>query len=95
MFLGARTVAPFVLWLYDITGSLMVPFRGIFPTPTIGKTSIIDIPGLFALVVYLAIGYLLSELTEAVGKNVKTERLLKIKRKKPEDLNSTPTEQNT
>ena len=59
---GANTIAPFVVWVYELTDNLMKPFRGIFPTPSLGGKSTIDIPALTALAIYLGGGYGLTTL---------------------------------
>jgi hypothetical protein len=38
----------------------MAPFRGIFPSPTIRPGGyVLDLPAIFALIVYILIGYLI------------------------------------
>lgn len=49
---GASANAPFTDWLYDTTGALMAPFRGIFPSPTTEGGFILDLPALVALLIY-------------------------------------------
>jgi uncharacterized protein YggT (Ycf19 family) len=56
---GANQSVPFVAWVYDSSATLMEPFRGIFPTPVIEGGFVIDFPALFALIVYVLIGYLI------------------------------------
>ncbi|MFZ5424382.1 MAG: YggT family protein [Patescibacteria group bacterium] len=72
---GASIVAPFVLWLYTITDNLMKPFAGIFPSPSLGGASIIDIPTIVAIVVYFAAGYFLSVLIISADNNLKIKGL--------------------
>lgn len=49
---GANPGAPFVDWLYNTTGELLYPFRGIFPTPVIDGGFVFDVTTLVALVIY-------------------------------------------
>lgn len=79
--LGASVEAPFVKWLYGtISIQLVAPFKGIFPSPSIGTKGIIDIPAFFALVVYMAIGYATSLGVESLGRNIKPGKLLSKKK---------------
>jgi len=68
--LGASTTAAFALWLYNTTDSLMAPFIGIFPTPTLGSTSVIDLSAIFAVVVYIGAGYFIAALLESLDNNL-------------------------
>ena len=71
MLAGANTVAPFVVWVYELTDNLMTPFRGIFPTPSLGGRSVIDIPALTALAVYLGAGYGFTTFTSNLENNLR------------------------
>jgi uncharacterized protein YggT (Ycf19 family) len=59
---GARTVAPFVSWVYQTTDPLLTPFAGMFPTPSLTGGFVIEFSSLFALMVYAFIGYASVEL---------------------------------
>lgn len=72
---NASTIAPFVAWLYQFTDSLMRPFTGIFPSPTLGGLTLIDIPAIVALVVYFGGGFFLASLIDNLGDNVKVNKL--------------------
>ncbi|HCR80890.1 MAG: hypothetical protein UY13_C0002G0063 [Candidatus Pacebacteria bacterium GW2011_GWB1_47_8] len=63
---GARTVAPFVDWVYDTTEPLLSPFAGMFPSPTIEGGFIVEFSALFALMVYAFVGYLLVDVLDAM-----------------------------
>lgn len=56
---SANPDASFVGWVYRTSGELMAPFRGIFPAPTLGEGYVLDLPAIFALVIYVLIGYLI------------------------------------
>lgn len=78
--LGANPETPFVSWIYNqITTPLVLPFVGIFPSPTLGKSGVIDIPAFFALVIYMALGYALSMGIESLSRNIKPGKILKKK----------------
>lgn len=94
-FFGASTVAPFVQWLYGVTDSLMAPFAGIFPTPSIGVTSLVDIPALVAIAVYLIAGYLISVFIETVDSNLRFRSLRPVTPKPPINMPSTPVPPST
>ena len=55
--LGASASAPFVAWIYSVTGSLMGPFVGAFPNLSLGGL-VLDISALFAMIGYAIIGWL-------------------------------------
>lgn len=57
--LGARTAAPFVTWVYETTKPLLAPFEGMFPTSTLAGGLVIEASALFALLVYVFLGFLL------------------------------------
>jgi uncharacterized protein YggT (Ycf19 family) len=56
---SANPNTTFVNWIYTTTGDLMAPFRGIFPTPTLGEGYVLDLPAIFALIIYTLIGLLI------------------------------------
>jgi hypothetical protein len=56
---GANPNASFVHWIYSTTASLMVPFRGIFPVAVLSGGYVLDIPAIFAMIIYAVIGYLI------------------------------------
>ncbi len=60
--LGARTVAPFVTWVYETTSPLLAPFEGMFPTSTLSDGFVIEVSALFALLVYAFLGFLIESI---------------------------------
>lgn len=60
--LGANSSTPFVNWVYTISGTLLNPFKGIFPSPVLQGRFVLDISAIIALFVYALIAYLISEL---------------------------------
>lgn len=56
-FLGANPSTPIVNWLYEVTGSLIAPFSGIFPNPRLSGFFVIDVAAIIALIVYSLIAY--------------------------------------
>ena len=58
---GTNPNAPFADWIYDMSAPLVAPFSGIFPNPRV-EGLIFDFTTLFALFVYVFIGYLIMEL---------------------------------
>ena len=63
---GASMSAPFVRWVYETTQPLLTPFIGMFPSPKLLEVFIIEFSALFALMVYIFIGYLATELLETL-----------------------------
>lgn len=54
--LGASQASNFVATVYQVTGPLAAPFRGIFPTPGAGP-SVLELATLLAMLVYALIGW--------------------------------------
>ena len=52
----------FVNWIYNTSGDVMAPFRGIFPPAHLGNGHVLDISAIFAMIVYAIVGYLLVSL---------------------------------
>ncbi len=77
-FFGANSETPFVAWVYESSDSLLAPFAGIFPITRIEGGFVIDFPAIFALVVYVFIGYLILEAVSIVAARSE-ERLEKRK----------------
>jgi len=65
--LGASSQAPFSRWVYDMSDTLLSPFRGIFTSPAIDGGFVIDFTALFAIVIYAIAAYLLAELIYTVS----------------------------
>jgi len=59
---NANGTSPFVHWIYQTSGDLMDPFRGIFTTHQIAGGYTLDVSALFAMLMYLIIGSLLAAL---------------------------------
>lgn len=53
---GANDEVAFVQWVYESSGVLLEPFRGIFPTQEVVPGSVIDFSALFAMLIYGLIG---------------------------------------
>lgn len=65
--MGASTVAPFVRWVYETSKPLLYPFEGMFPSSQVGGIPFtIEFSALFALFVYVFIGYLVQEILEFI-----------------------------
>lgn len=56
---GASTDAEFTRWVYRNDDRIMEPFRGMFPTETVGDHSVIDFSLLFGMIFYSIIAVLL------------------------------------
>ena len=55
--LGASASAPFVAWVYSVTGSIIAPFSGAFP-PLILGGYILELTTIFAMIGYAVIAWL-------------------------------------
>jgi uncharacterized protein YggT (Ycf19 family) len=71
----------FVHWIYQTSGSLMDPFRGIFTAHEIARGYTLDVSALFAMLMYLIIGTILAALLGMlpIGPSVVAERPVRTK----------------
>lgn len=60
--LGANSGAPFVAWIYEITGGLIAPFAGAFPSWDLGGGFVLNLSALFAMIGYAIIGWIVMRL---------------------------------
>lgn len=58
----ANPTSPFVHWIYDTSGTLMDPFRGVFTAHQVARGYTLDVSALFAMLMYLIIGAILAAL---------------------------------
>ncbi len=63
---GANPANDLVSWLYDVSGQLLEPFRGIFPTEAIQPGYVLEFSTLFAMVAYGLLGFLILTLVDAL-----------------------------
>lgn len=66
---GASTSAPFVRWIYETSQPLLTPFIGMFPSPTLTGGFILEFSALFAVMFYLFIGYVVTEVIAILVQN--------------------------
>lgn len=59
--LGANSGNAFMAWLDGVTGQLIAPFAGIFPTLNLGGF-VLEFTTLFAMIAYAVLGWLISRL---------------------------------
>lgn len=67
--LSANFATPFVSWVYDVSATLMSPFRGIFVNPVVPSVrgeAIFDIVSLVAFIFYALLVYFLIALVDTV-----------------------------
>lgn len=50
---SANPTTPFVKFIYNTSADYLSPFRGIFPSKTLGTTGYFDVAAIFAIIVYL------------------------------------------
>lgn len=76
---GASTDAAFTRWVYRNDGRIMEPFRGMFPTETVGDHSVVDFSLLFGMIFYAIVAVLLHAvivwLTAKLGRLVRGQNL--------------------
>ena len=68
--LTANPSTPFVAWIYDVSGTLISPFRGIFVNPIVEGKSVFDVVTLVAFIFYALLVYFLIALVDAVTRPV-------------------------
>lgn len=64
---GANTDTPFVKFVYNVAYEFMQPFRGIFPTRSVGETGYFSATALFAIIVYLLLGAAIQSLISYIN----------------------------
>lgn len=57
----------FAKWVYQTSDSLLEPIRWLFPSPATADGAVIDIPALFAMVVYALLALLVVMLVGRLG----------------------------
>jgi hypothetical protein len=63
---GANSANGFVSWVYDMSGVLLEPFRGIFPAKVFENQYVLEFSTLFAMMVYAILGLILLAVIDAV-----------------------------
>lgn len=63
---NANPANEFVSWLYDVSGQLLEPFRGIFPTEAVQPGYVLEFSTLFAMVAYGLLGFLILTLVDTL-----------------------------
>jgi uncharacterized protein YggT (Ycf19 family) len=56
LFFTANRANDFVGFIYNSSDALLQPFRGIFPTTTVGQDHLVSFSTLFAMVIYALFG---------------------------------------
>lgn len=56
---GANGNSGFVQWVYDMSGALLAPFRGVFPTTVLENRYVLEFSTLFAMLMYAILALLL------------------------------------
>jgi hypothetical protein len=67
---GANADNGFVNWLYEMSGVLLDPFRGVFPTTVFKNTFVFEFSTLFAMVIYAIVAILILALLDLVAGTV-------------------------
>jgi hypothetical protein len=65
--LGANPSNGFVGWIYDMSGVLLEPFRGIFSAAVLENKYIFDFTTLFAMVIYALLALLIAALINLIA----------------------------
>lgn len=68
--LGASQQALFVRWIYSVSDSILQPFVGMFPTPYIAPNFVFELNTIFAMLVYVVVGYALVKFIDFIYKQI-------------------------
>jgi uncharacterized protein YggT (Ycf19 family) len=72
---GANSTNGFVSWVYDMSSTLLEPFRSVFPTKVFENTYVLEFSTIFAMLIYAILGMLLLALIDAItGPDVVTKK---------------------
>ena len=63
---GASGSSGFVNWVYEMSGALLEPFRGVFPSKVFENQYVLEFSTLFAMLVYALLGLLVTWLISAL-----------------------------
>lgn len=63
---GANAGNGFVSWVYEMSGVLLDPFRGIFPAKVFENRYVLEFSTVFAMLIYALLGLVLMALIRAV-----------------------------
>jgi hypothetical protein len=64
---GANGANGFVNWVYEMSGVLLEPFRGVFPTTVFKNNFVFEFSTLFAMVIYAIVAILIFALLDLVA----------------------------
>ncbi len=78
---GANPSTPFVSWIYDATSTLLAPFVGIFPNPSLKAGSVLEMSSLIALLVYGFIAYLIAMLIDFLDARFVTQETTVVRKR--------------
>lgn len=67
---SASEISGFVQFIYNTSADYLQPFRGIFPAKAVGTTGYLDVAALFAMIMYLLLGWGLSSLIQYVQSKI-------------------------
>lgn len=76
---GANPNNGFVAWIYEMSGALLAPFRGIFPTTVFENRYVFEFSTLFAMLMYAIIALLFTWLITAITPSPATTVVKKVR----------------
>lgn len=63
---GANAGNDFVNWVYETSGAILDPFRGIFPTQVFKSAFVVEFSTIFAMIIYALIAMVLVYVIELI-----------------------------
>lgn len=67
---GANASNGLVNWIYEMSGVLLDPFRGIFPAPVFQSTYVLELSTIFAMIIYAILAMLLVYIVDFLARSL-------------------------
>lgn len=67
---SANPTTPFVEFIYRTSADYLQPFRGVFPSKSVGETGYLDVAALFAIIIYLLLAWAFSALVHYIQSKI-------------------------
>ncbi len=64
--LSANPLTPIVSWVYNLTDTLIFPFRDIFPYLQTSSTGVLDVTAVITMIAYIIVFYLIIYLISSI-----------------------------
>lgn len=92
---SANATTPFVEFIYRTSADYLEPFRGIFPSKSISETGYLDVAAIFAMIIYLLIGWGFSAFINYIQAKIESFQTAEAARLDAASAAAAPTKQKT